>query len=180
MNPKTTAFLDIDTQHDFADPDGALAVPGAEAILDALAKLVAFSREKKLWLLSTADTHAPDDPEFADFPPHCVAGTEGWAKIRQTTTIPYLAVKPRAGALPPTLDRTTQVIFEKPTLDIFDNPNFAALVEREKNPLPRCLRLRHRILRPHSRAGPATARAGGRGHRRRRPRRRPRGGPRRA
>ena len=132
MNPETTAFLDIDTQRDFVDPDGALYIPGAEEIVAHLERLVAFSRQKSIWLLSTVDTHAPDDPEFADFPPHCIVGTEGQAKIPQTSTIPYLLIKSRDGALPPVLDPGTQIIFEKPTLDIFDNPNFAAFVEREK------------------------------------------------
>ncbi len=37
-------FVDVDTQRDFLDPDGALSIAGAGAIRPTLARLTAFAR----------------------------------------------------------------------------------------------------------------------------------------
>ena len=47
-------FVDVDTQRDFLEPDGALAIPGAEAILPNLARLTAFARRQGIPVLATA------------------------------------------------------------------------------------------------------------------------------
>ena len=39
-------FVDIDTQRDFLEPDGALFVPGSAAILENLARLTNFARSR--------------------------------------------------------------------------------------------------------------------------------------
>ena len=130
-NLKNLAFVDIDTQRDFIQPDGALCVAGAGNIVTNLKKLVDFAREKGIWLLSSADTHTADDPEFGQFPPHCVAGTEGQSKIAETTRIPYLVVKNHPDALPEEISAETQVIFEKQAFDVFANPNFLRFVQEK-------------------------------------------------
>jgi nicotinamidase/pyrazinamidase len=73
-------FLDVDTQIDFLYPAGALYVPGAERIVPAVARLNRYASENGIPLYSTVDAHAENDPEFAVWPPHCVAGTTGQAK----------------------------------------------------------------------------------------------------
>ncbi|MGB9609541.1 MAG: cysteine hydrolase family protein, partial [Bryobacteraceae bacterium] len=75
-----TAFFDIDTQIDFVFPAGALYVPGAELVLPQVARLNRHAKERGIPLISTADAHAENDPEFAEWPPHCVAGTLGQRK----------------------------------------------------------------------------------------------------
>jgi nicotinamidase/pyrazinamidase len=77
-------FLDIDTQLDFLLPAGALYAPGAEAILPNLGRLTAQAVKQGVPLVSTMDAHAEDDAEFADWPPHCVAGTIGQKKAAAT------------------------------------------------------------------------------------------------
>lgn len=77
-------FVDVDTQFDFMDPAGALYVPGAERIVPNLRRLFAAAIEHAVPVISTADDHAPDDPEFADFPPHCVRGTPGQLRLAHT------------------------------------------------------------------------------------------------
>ena len=73
-----TVFFDIDSQLDFLYPAGALYVPGAERVVpghrgaEPLRCTHTVSRS-----VSTADAHSEDDPEFAAWPHHCVAGT--WA-----------------------------------------------------------------------------------------------------
>jgi len=130
-NPKNLAFVDVDTQRDFMRPDGALYVAGAENIIANLKRLVDCAREKGVWLLSSADAHSADDPEFEQFPPHCVAGTEGQSKIAETTRIPYLVVKSQPDALPEEIGAETQVIFETQTFDILTNPNFLQFIQQK-------------------------------------------------
>ena len=81
----TAAFWDVDTQRDFIDEDGRLAVPGAAEIVPNLRKLTDFATGHGIPIVASADAHSPDDPEFEQFPPHCVAGTAGEEKIAATT-----------------------------------------------------------------------------------------------
>jgi nicotinamidase/pyrazinamidase len=82
-----TAFFDIDTQIDFLYPAGALYVPHAESIVPAIAKLNQNAAANGIALVSTVDAHAEDDPEFAQWPPHCILGTLGQRKP-QATLVP--------------------------------------------------------------------------------------------
>ena len=85
-----TVFFDVDTQLDFISPCGALYVPGAEAIVPALARLTRFAADHAIPVISTLDTHQENDPEFPRyrFPAHCVEGTWGHAKIGATLGAP--------------------------------------------------------------------------------------------
>src|SRR5258708_5322609 len=80
----TTVFFDIDTQLDFLYPAGALYVPGAERIVDQVAALNRYAASHGIPVVSTVDAHAENDPEFAEWPPHCVAGTAGQQKPSAT------------------------------------------------------------------------------------------------
>ena len=122
-----TVFFDIDTQRDFLEPSGALYVPGAEWIVDCLATLNRFAALRGIPVVSTMDAHAPDDPEFANWPAHCVAGTRGQQKppstlLENRVTVPNSPVLPSiAGA--------QQIVVEKQALDCFTNVNFSTLVD---------------------------------------------------
>ncbi|HTQ53955.1 MAG TPA: isochorismatase family cysteine hydrolase [Bryobacteraceae bacterium] len=107
-----TVFVDVDTQIDFLFPAGALYVPGAERLLPGISRLNHYAVEHGIPLLSTADAHAENDPEFREWPPHCVAGTAGQAKPAET------------------LVGAGQTIIEKQKLDVFSNPEFPALLNR--------------------------------------------------
>jgi nicotinamidase/pyrazinamidase len=122
-------FFDIDTQVDFMLPHGNLYVPGAETIIPNLAKLMAFAREYDIPVISSADAHAPNDPEFAIWPPHCVVGTAGQQRISETQLPNPLIVPCRPGAFAPPARCSGQMILEKPTYDTADNPNFDAILE---------------------------------------------------
>ncbi len=122
-------LIDEDTQVDFMVPAGALYVPGAERLIPTLARLFAHVKERGIPVLSSVDAHVENDPEFAQWPAHCVAGTLGQQKVLATllpqrTTIPnrgHVDVARYKGA--------PQVIVEKQTLDIFSNPNFERLLD---------------------------------------------------
>lgn len=74
-------FFDIDTQHDFMDADGALAVPDAEAIKPNLERLLRAALANRIATISSRCAHEPGDAEFAVFPPHCLEGTPGAERI---------------------------------------------------------------------------------------------------
>jgi nicotinamidase/pyrazinamidase len=72
------ALVIVDYQNDFTPPDGALAVPGGDAIAGYLNEL-ARSGTYDL-VVATRDWHPPDHGSFAPagrWPVHCVQGTQG-------------------------------------------------------------------------------------------------------
>lgn len=117
-------FWEVDTQADFMLPGGKLYVPGAEKRIANMRRLVDAARTGKVFLVSSADQHAPNDPEFAHFPPHCVKGTSG-AEILAELKAPKIVsiTNDRNSSIPPNLDQIQQIVLEKQTLDVFDNPN---------------------------------------------------------
>src|SRR5439155_24495243 len=72
-----TILWQVDVQADFMLPGGKLYVPGAEKIIPNIGRLVDQARQGRVLLISSADAHQPDDPEFQRWPPHCVTGTAG-------------------------------------------------------------------------------------------------------
>ena len=123
-----TVFVDVDTQLDFLSPSGALYVPGAEVIVDNVARLNRWAESQGILVISDTDAHRENDPEFADWPPHCVAGTLGQQKPAATLLAQRVAVASDASV--PELSGIAQVILEKQTLDCFGCPNMATLLER--------------------------------------------------
>jgi len=123
-----TAFFDIDTQIDFLFPAGSLYVPGAERLIPALERLNHFAGEHGIPLVSSMCAHAEDDPEFREWPAHCVAGTVGQFKppellLEKRVT---LSVAPSTCAI----EGAQQILFEKNQLDITTSPNFRPLLEK--------------------------------------------------
>jgi len=129
-----TLFWDVDTQVDFMDPSGALYVPGAETIAGNLEKLTLHAIRMGIGRAGSVDHHAPDDPELSHppdfletYPPHCIAGTPGAAKIPATlpqnplwipsnpVSAPALAAQIR--------NHRGEVLLQKQRFDVFSNPN---------------------------------------------------------
>jgi nicotinamidase/pyrazinamidase len=121
---KNLFFLDIDTQRDFMLSSGSLYVPGAERIIPKLRKLFDFARKNEINILSTVDAHAANDPEFKQFPMHCVQGSEGQRKLEETLLLRPLVFqnKPIDRNLLDAVRKNQQIIIEKQTLDMFGNP----------------------------------------------------------
>ena len=117
------AFADIDTQFDFIDPQGKLYAPGAEAIRENLGRLVRHARDHAIPLISSIDAHGDDDAEFDQFPPHCLKGSEGAAKIPETRTGAETFVENVDRDIHELPDpRATHVVVEKQQFPIFTNP----------------------------------------------------------
>ena len=120
-------FVDVDTQHDFLDPDGALAIAGAEAIRPTLGRLTAFARERGIPVIATACAHGPDDRE-EDFPPHCVVGTVGQARVEETVAPGTVIVEPGSGLVPEAIP--PHLTIHKRAFDVFSTPEADPIVAR--------------------------------------------------
>ncbi|HEX6643064.1 MAG TPA: isochorismatase family protein [Gemmatimonadales bacterium] len=94
-------FWDVDTQYDFMRADGKLYVPGSEEIIPALRDLTRHAHDRGIPIVASADDHEPhhrelsDTPDFREsFPPHCMRGTPGQAKIAETELRDPLVIHP--------------------------------------------------------------------------------------
>ena len=132
-------FWDVDTQVDFIRPDGKLYVGGAETIVPNLAALTDFAHDNGVRIVGSSDCHTPEDDELSDapdfidtYPPHCLAGTPGQARIAETTLRDALIVAPDDE--PGEVVRRLQghggdILFHKRYFDVFTNPNVAPVIE---------------------------------------------------
>lgn len=127
MSEAKTAFVDVDTQFDFMDPDGRLYVPGAEKLVPNLSRLIKHAQSRGIPVISTADAHAPDDPEFEDFPPHCVKGEPGQERIPATQMPGAVVVAVDAPEV--SIEGAHQVIVEKQTIDVFSNSRLEKVLQ---------------------------------------------------
>ncbi len=121
-----TVFFDIDTQLDFLFPAGALYVPGAETIIDNIARLNRQAAELGALVISTMDAHTENDPEFKTWPPHCVAGTLGQQKPAATLLDKRIIMPSSACAKD--FSGTQQILLEKQTFDCFTNANLGRIL----------------------------------------------------
>jgi nicotinamidase/pyrazinamidase len=118
-----TVFVDVDSQLDFLYPAGALYVPGAELVVPAIARLNRYAAAHGIPVVSTTDAHAEDDPEFRQWPPHCVAGCWGQRKAESTLLERRVVVPNRDCDL--AIDGAQQIVVEKQTVDVFQARNLS-------------------------------------------------------
>src|ERR1017187_3946993 len=131
-----TVFVDIDSQLDFLFPSGALYVPGAERILSSIARLNRYGAAQGIPVISTTDAHAENDPEFAQWPHHCIAGSTGQHKAESTLMERRVVVPSgtgqEAGATAIQIEGAQQIVVEKQTVDVFQAPNLTRVLDRLK------------------------------------------------
>jgi nicotinamidase/pyrazinamidase len=120
-----TVFFDIDTQIDFLFPAGALYAPGAEKIIGTVARLNHHAAKHGIPVISTMDAHSEDDPEFHDWPHHCVVDTMGQQKPA-STLLEKRVVVPNS---PSTVTLNDQILLEKQTFSALSNVNFGRLLD---------------------------------------------------
>ncbi len=146
--------VDVDTQKDFVDNDGALFVAAGQEVRANLQKLNDALNIK----IGSADSHAFDAWEFQEnggpFPRHCVKGERGWLKIPETSNPKTRFVPMSQGHLTvgeaiagegnraygpkqfanEVVDQGVSGIFEKEVYSMFANPNagefIRAIVEK--------------------------------------------------
>ena len=91
-------FYDVDTQNDFMNKNGRLYVPDAELIKPNLALLTDYAIKNFVPIVGEVDEHfgteeyKERETELArwggPFPDHCMVGTEGAGKIKETSPEP--------------------------------------------------------------------------------------------
>ena len=131
MPSRNVIFWEVDCQADFMLPGGKLYVRGAEKLLPNIRRLTNAAREGKVFLVSHGCFHTPDDPEFKQFPPHCVQGTTGAELVPEAVTEHLFRVPNTSQSqLPSALEKYQQILLEKQTLNIFETHHAADLVEQ--------------------------------------------------
>lgn len=133
-------FWDVDTQHDFMDPDGKLYVKGAELIKPKLEQLTMYAHAHGIQIVASSDDHELEHaeisatPDFIEtFPPHCMRGTTGAEKIPETRLVSPMVIEP--DPIPhETLVRRlashdADVLLRKHRFDVFSNPNTSTVIE---------------------------------------------------
>ncbi len=131
MQSRDYIFWEVDVQADFMLPGGKLYVPGAEKLLPNIRKLTNAARRGDVLLVSHGCFHPVNDPEFKQFPPHCLKGTPGAEFVPEAVADDFVRVENDANAeLPEDLSKYQQIILEKQTLDIFETHHADELVDR--------------------------------------------------
>lgn len=129
--PPKTVLWQVDLQRDFMLPGGALYVQGAERLLPNIRRLVDLARSRRAFLISSACQHAPNDPEFSEFPPHCLRGTPGAELLPEARAGKLYTVPNEHGfTLTGDLLECEQILFEKQNINVFTNPHVGATVDR--------------------------------------------------
>ena len=128
------ALWDVDTQVDFVQPDGKLAVPDAPAAVPAMARLVAAARAAGIPHVASADDHELTDSELSEapdfsttYPPHCLRGTRGAEKIaetRQEDPVPLALTE-----VPEHWLQGREFLLLKKSFDVFTNRNADRLLQ---------------------------------------------------
>ena len=126
---------DVDTQVDFVHADGKLAVPDAESAVAAMKRLVEAARAAGVPHVASADDHELTDDEISDepdfsstYPPHCLRGTRGAAKIDETSQEDPVPLA--LNVVPETWFRGREFLLLKKSFDVFTNPNTEPLLGR--------------------------------------------------
>jgi nicotinamidase/pyrazinamidase len=133
-------FWDVDTQHDFMDPDGKLYVKGAELIKPRLGQLTVYAHDHDIQIVASSDDHELDHaeisaaPDFREtFPPHCMRGTRGAEKIPETQLQSAMVIEPEPIAHEALVRRLAShqgdVLLRKHRFDVFSNPNTTTVIE---------------------------------------------------
>lgn len=124
-------FWEVDVQRDFMLPGGELYVPGAEKLLPNIRRLTDAARRGEVLLISSGDFHPSNDPEFKQFPPHCLKGTPGAELLPEALAEKVLRIENVPSAkVPDDLSAYQQIILEKQTLDVFQTLHAEELVNR--------------------------------------------------
>lgn len=124
-------FVDIDTQYDFILPGGKLYIKHAERIIPNLKYLTRIAANNDILIISSVDTHIKNDPEFKQFPGHCIKGSPGQRKIPETLLKKHVFIPQKIlnrGELFNKIKGRKQIIIEKNTYDVFMNFNLLGLL----------------------------------------------------
>jgi len=129
--------VDLNTQYDFCDPNGANPVANVDTLTAALRRMIAWTKRNGVPVASSIESHRPHELGDNGHPPCCVDGTPGQRKIG-FTLFPWRERVEVDNTLSCPVDlfrHSQQVIFRKRTDDLLCNPKadrfFTQLPARE-------------------------------------------------
>ncbi len=150
-------LVDVDTQHDFVDSEGALFVPADPGVREAIATALGEAEAAGDPIVGSVDSHAYDAWEFRSnggpFAPHCIKGSRGWLRVHadrpsRTRFVPMQVVGTEVGnlvgervqgegvrvldaaALADEAMAGVGLYFEKEVYSLFSNPAAAPVLEQ--------------------------------------------------
>jgi nicotinamidase-related amidase len=77
MGYNNSAIIVVDMLNDFIKPTGSLYVKNSEKIIEPIKNILNTARIVGAQVVYVCDSHEENDPEFKDWPKHCVKGTWG-------------------------------------------------------------------------------------------------------
>ncbi len=125
-------FIDIDTQNDFFDPEGAMPIKGAKEIRENLKKLTLHARKHKIKIISGVEYYdAKDSVKNHKF---CYGGTKGQKKIKETLVKGACVIpsQKKVASYENLLKKCHQVILEKRDFKFFKSPHALKLLKKTK------------------------------------------------
>jgi len=93
--------------------------------------LMTCAQHNNIPVLSSADAHQPNDPSFAQWPPHCVVGTPGQRRIPETQFPDSTVIPNRPGMFTPPRNWSGAhfvIEIEKQSYSVTANVNFDAIL----------------------------------------------------
>lgn len=122
--PIQCVLVDLNTQRDFFEPDGASPVVGVEFFNASLRRVIAWAKRNQVPVVSSMDVHRSVEPSYDGAPKHCVEGTVGQSKL-PFTLLPNRVFIAGDNTIAVPIDlfrRHQQVIFPQRSNDLFANP----------------------------------------------------------
>ncbi len=104
-----------------------LHVPGSGAILRNLGRLTDFARRHAIPVLATACAHTLDEDDPEPFPPHCLVGTAGQARVVETNWPGGIVLHP-GDPYPTSLGIVPHLTLEKTRYDVFSRPDLDRVI----------------------------------------------------
>lgn len=116
--------VDLNTQRDFCEPDGAQPVENVPELIPALRRVIAWARWNYAPTVSSMESHRSTELSDSGYPVCCLDGSSGQHKMSFTLFPKRRAVEIDNTLAIPTnvFRRYQQVIFRKRTDDLLANP----------------------------------------------------------
>lgn len=117
-------LIDMNTQKDFLDEDGAVPVVNRAGVIRNLYKIFGLAKNYHVPVISAVDSHRQSEMARPGFSKHCIEGTSGQNKLPFTLFPKRIFVEANNNFDLPTnlLKSYHQVVFRRRTTDFLENP----------------------------------------------------------
>lgn len=117
-------LVDVDTQRDFCDPNGACPVANTSTLIPALRHAIAWVKRNQAPIISSIYSHRPTDLSQRGLPVCCLDGSRGQRKVGFTIfhSRTWIEVDNTLSCPIDLFHNYQQVMFRKRTDDLLANP----------------------------------------------------------